>query len=133
MGEKFDQREAPILGSRVRVEKQYTPSGPVYVPVESELQAPQEIVRETKRVIRRHILSPDGRTGVEETEEVDVEYAPAREQGGRVRGMNGFAAGFTAFIVVCLAFSAMGGSDQSPALIPMYWIGFAALWAWLAR
>jgi hypothetical protein len=133
MGDKFDQREQPILGSRVRVEKQYTATGPVYVPVESEIQAPQEVVHETKRIVRRHILTADGRTGVEETEEHSVEYAPARDVGGRGGGINGFAAGVVAFIVVCLAFSAMGGSDQSPVLVPLYWVAFAALWAWLAR
>jgi hypothetical protein len=130
MGEQFDQREKPILGSRVRVEKQYTASGPIYVPVESEIQAPQEIVRETKRVIRRHVLTDDGRQGIEEREEHSVEYGPAHPQ---QRSAGGCATGFTAFVVTCIAFTALGGSDQSMAAIPLYWAGFFGLWWWLAR
>lgn len=130
MGERYDQREAPILGQRTRVEKQYTATGPIYVPVESDIEQPQEIRRETKRRIRRHVLTDDGRQGIEETEEHDVEYGPAHPQ-QRVAG--GCATGFTAFIIICLVFTALGGSDQSMATIPLYWLGFAGLWWWLAR
>jgi hypothetical protein len=133
VSEIYHERQQPLLGPRTPVQRFYTPEGPVYVPVASELQACQPIRRETMRVIRRTVQTADGRTGIEVTEEHDVIYGPPRAHASREHdAIRTGLAGVVAFLIVCLGFSMLGGGDQSPALIPLYWVAFVALWWALA-
>lgn len=113
MHEIYDQRQRPILPGAA--------------------EAPREIRRETRRLIRRRIWDADGREGLEEREEHAVEYARSRPAGAARRAVGVASAGFAAFILTCLIFAFMGGGDQTPALLPVYWGGFFGLWWWIAR
>ena len=134
MGDVFDQRRQAPEGSRVRAMRVSTPSGPIFVPIEDELHAPQGVTEETRRTIRRKILDPCGREGLEFVEEHHIVYAPpqptaVRREDDAVRHA---LAAFASFIIVAVTFTAAGGGDQSFAWAPVYWIAFFLLWAWLA-
>jgi hypothetical protein len=132
MSEMYHERRQP-LSPRTPVERVYTANGPVYVPITSDVQPCQPIRRETMRVIRRQVLTADGRAGIEVVEEHDVVYGPPRVQEGREPDLvRTCLAGIVAFLVVCVAFTAFGGGAQSMALIPAYWGAVAALWWALA-
>jgi hypothetical protein len=101
----------------------------VYVPIASEVQACQPIRRETMRVIRRHVQTADGRSGIEVTEEHDIMYAPPRPHARREHdAVRTGLAGVVAFLTVCIVFTAFGGGEQSAALIPVYWGAWGTLW-----
>lgn len=133
MSEIYHERRQPLVGPRTPVERVYTATGPVYVPVASELQECQPIRRETMRVTRRNVRMPDGREGIEITEEHDVMYGPPRP---RTRGESDAVriglAGIVSFLIVCIVFSMFGGGNQSALLLPAYWGGFIALWGALS-
>lgn len=127
MPDIHSQRQQPVVG--IPVQRFYTADGPVYVPADSEIRTSQPIRRETVRVTRRRVETLDGRAGFEIIEEHDVVYGtpracvPSTPDPTRV-GL----AGFTAFVVICLAFTALGGGEQSPGMIPVWWGAFAGLW-----
>jgi hypothetical protein len=124
------QRAHPLIGIRYTEQGIYPADG-FGVPVASGFQQGQPVRRETRRIIRREVHADDGRSGVELTEELEIHYAapraPQRQEADPVRAA---LAGIVSFIGICLMFTALGGSSQSMASMPVYWLAFFFLW-WL--
>lgn len=126
MTEIHTQRQQSMVGTPVQ--RFYTMDGPVYVPA-GEFPASQPIRRETVRVTRRRVETLDGHAGVEIIEEHDVVYGAPRGCVPRTSDpIRSGLAGFAAFVVVCLVFTALGGGEQGPGMIPVWWGAFAGLW-----
>ena len=126
----YSHGEQPLLRPRNPVQMVYTAQGPVYVPIASETGECQPVKAETRRVIHRQVHTPDGRTGVEITEEHDVTYAPPRRH-GRTQSdqVRVTLAAVVSFIAVSIAFTMFGGAtSEGFASLPLYWVSFGALW-----
>lgn len=93
---------------------------------------PQAVQQETRRVVRRKVVVPCGREGVEFVDEHQVVYAAPTSVPPAADPVRSTLAGFFSFIATALVFSAAGGGEQSFIMAPVYLFGFLLLWAWLA-
>jgi hypothetical protein len=126
----YSHGEQPLVHPRTPVQLVYTAQGPVYVPIALHTEECQPIKAETRRVIRRQLHTPDGRTGVEITEEHDVTYAPPRRRGRtQSDAVRVTLAAVVSFIAVSIAFTMFGGAtSEGFAALPVYWVSVGVLW-----
>ncbi|MBB4635639.1 hypothetical protein [Longimicrobium terrae] len=133
MADRFDRQQHPLSAAPTCCGCTAAAAGLTYVSGSAGEQGAQTIQEETRRRVRRKIMDPCGREGIELIEEHHLVYvqpsAPSPREPDAVR--SGLAA-IVAFILIALAFTAAGGNQQSFALAPVYLGGFLLLWSWLA-